>query len=249
MNCLRVSGKERRTKMMQRVERVAVRYSDALHKNPIKIKLMTNFCLGCLGDFICQASMRYRLRDDFMALTEYNLHEWSPVRTLRQGTVGMLFCVLPMHYWLMKVVPYLNISKSLISSPGLHKASTIAYRLGVHTLIITPYMQAAMLFGIGTFKGLSINSGVQLFQERFYDGVQFAFCFWPFVALGLYTVVPLRFGNLYMDCFALLWQICISFVANKKASEQVPSWGLFYRTLKGKFSGGSPSCGNNKAEE
>ena len=110
-------------------------------------------------------------------------------------------------------------------------------------------MQASVFFGIGALKGLSFASGVNMFNERFHDGYQFALVYWPFILLGLYVAVPMRFGNFYMDCNNLIWQTCVSFVANKKANEQVPSWGLFYRTLKGKFSGGNPNGGNNKAEE
>ena len=115
----------------------------------------------------------------------------------------------------MKVVPYLTVSKSLVTAPAWNKAGTITLRVGLHTLILTPYMQATVLFGVGACKGLSISSGVKLMKERFDDGFQLALLYWPFVQIGLYTVVPLKFGNLYRDCFNLIWQIFVSFIANK----------------------------------
>ena len=41
-----------------------------------------------------------------------------------------------------------------------------------------------------------------------------AVCFWPLVSLGLYSVVPFRWGNLYMDCFNLIFMVMISFLVN-----------------------------------
>ena len=96
---------------------------------------------------------------------------------------------------------------------------TVLLRLGVHTTILSPYMLSSVLFGVGALKGLSIGSGIAMLRERFYDGFQIALVYWPFVICGLYAVVPLRFGNLYMDCFNIIWQVCVSFVANKKGNE------------------------------
>ena len=41
-----------------------------------------------------------------------------------------------------------------------------------------------------------------------------AVCFWPLVSLGLYSFVPFRWGNLYMDCFNLIFMVMISFLVN-----------------------------------
>ena len=66
-----------------RIDRFVKTYSNAIDKNPIRTKMTTCFGIACLGDFLCQATMRYRYRNDFGKLTELNLHEWSPVRTIR----------------------------------------------------------------------------------------------------------------------------------------------------------------------
>lgn len=204
--------------MLKSLEKLATRYSNAIDKHPIRTKLITNFCIGCTGDFICQASMRYYYRNDFKALIDQNLLEWSPTRTFRQGAVGMLFHSMVLHFWLMKVVPHLSLSPKLVADVFWNKVGTFVIRLAAHCAIIMPYMQASVLFGIGAFKGLSIDSGIKLFNERFDEGFQFAMLYWPFVMCGLYTFVPLRFGNLYMDSFNVIWQVCVSFVANKDAN-------------------------------
>ena len=115
--------------------------------------------------------MRYRLRDDFKALTDLNLLEWCPVRTFRQGLVGMVFHPIVMHTWLMKVVPCLTVSTRLIANPSLNWWATVYWRLGLHFAVLMPYMQGSVLFGIGAFRDLSIESGKKMFNERFPDGI------------------------------------------------------------------------------
>ena len=96
-------------------------------------------------------------------------------------------------------------------------------------------MQLTVLFGIGALKGVSIDSGVEMVQERFKQGFNFALVYWPWIYLGLYTVVPARYGNLFMDFWALGWYALISFVANKDKDAEVPSWPLIYRRVLAKL--------------
>mmetsp|Transcript_18515 Transcript_18515/g.21818 ORF Transcript_18515/g.21818 Transcript_18515/m.21818 type:complete len:92 (-) Transcript_18515:52-327(-) len=84
-------------------------------------------------------------------------------------------------------------------------------------------------------KGLSVEAGLKLMNERFSEGYHFALLFWPFVYLGLYAFIPQRFGSLYMDSFRVVWASLVSFVANKRAGQEVPSWPWLFR----KFTGGS----------
>ena len=147
----------------------------------------------------------------------------------------MVFHPIMMHAWLMKVVPYLTVSKRLIANTRANHWATIGWRLGLHMVILMPYMQGSVIFGIGAFKELSISAGISMFKERFWDGLLFAYLYWPFIMLGLYSAVPPRFGNLYMDCWNIIWQSCVSWVANRDKSEPVPTWGLLYRKVCGKL--------------
>ena len=175
--------------------------------------------------------MRYRYRDDWKMITELNITEWSPSRTFRQGTVNLIFLALPMHFWLKKIVPYLTVSKKLLPNAASNRLGTTIWRTAAHTAIMMPYMQAAIYFGIGTLQGRSIDSGIKLMNDRFAEGYQFALLFWPFIYLGLYAFVPKRFGTLYMDTFRVVWASLVSFVANKKAGKEVPSWPWLIRRL------------------
>ena len=137
--------------------------------------MITTFTIGCLGDFACQAIMRYRLGDDFLALERENLLEWSPTRTFRQGLVGMVFHALPYHIWLMKIVPLLTVSRKVVPSEVYNSVATFFWRMTVHTAVMSPYMMSSTFFGIGFFKsfsvyGPSVDAGVKMCRERFFEG-------------------------------------------------------------------------------
>ena len=38
--------------------------------------------------------------------------------------------------------------------------------------------------------------------------------------IGLYTVVPRRYGNLYYDSVNLVWAVALSYYANRAVTEQ-----------------------------
>ena len=72
-----------------------------------------------------------------------------------------------------------------------------------------------MLFFMGAMKGYSAEAGWLNATTRFNDAIGMALLFWPFVSLALYSVVPRRYGDLFMDSCNLCWGICLSFIANK----------------------------------
>ena len=147
----------------------------------------------------------------------------------------MVLHPIPMHIWLTMIVPSLTVSKRLVGPPRLNYIATVFLRMFLHSIIMMPYMQFSILFGIGTMKDRSIAGGEQMIRERFRDGYSFALVYWPWIYIGLYTIVPLRYGNLYMDFFALGWYSITSFVANKDKDTPVPSWSLIYAKVKARM--------------
>ena len=147
----------------------------------------------------------------------------------------MCFHVVPMHFWLMKAVPKILVSTRLVRRPRANQGATLVWRSILHSLIILPYMQLSVLFGIGALKGVSLDSGIAMVKDRFREGYSFALVYWPWIYIGLYTVVPARYGNLFMDFWALGWYALISFVANKDKNAEVPSWSMIYRKVSAKL--------------
>ena len=211
------------------LERLAFRYGEAINRAPIRTKMLTNLGIGCFGDYICQATMQYRLKDDQKALVDQGLDGWDPIRTLRQGVVGMVFHTIPLHLWLTCAVPSLVISPRLVPSLRWNKFATCILRIGAHCTFVMPYMQSAMYFGIGSFQYFSLEEGKNCWDANFMAGYSLALIYWPFIMLGLYGGVPARFGNLYMDSWNVLWGAIVSYVANRPPGTECMSWGKAFR--------------------
>ena len=73
-----------------------------------------------------------------------------------------------------------------------------------------------------------MKAGYEKWSECIVEGMKEAVCFWPLVSLGLYSMVPFRWGNLYMDCFNLIFMVMISFLVN--GHERTPPTELIKAT-------------------
>ena len=56
-------------------------------------------------------------------------------------------------------------------------------------------------------------------RANYIDGLKAAYCYWPIVLVGLYTVVPIRYGNLYFDSINFVWAVALSYYANRKVND------------------------------
>ena len=52
-------------------------------------------------------------------------------------------------------------------------------------------------------------------KANYFDGLRAAYSYWPVVLLGMYTLVPRRYGNLWYDSFNLFWAIALSYYASR----------------------------------
>ena len=87
--------------------------------------------------------------------------------------------------------------------------------MGVHMGTCLPIRIASFLFTIGTLKQLSPKGGLENLENNLTDALKMGYSYWPFVMIGLYTIVPTRFGNMYYDSFNLLWMVMVSYIANR----------------------------------
>ena len=120
-----------------------------------------------------------------------------------------------MHWYLTRIVPQLTVSKQFIPNPTLNTVAKVSLRWAVHVGTLLPFRIGVIFFALSTLKHLSIKKGIEGLCANYVDGIKAAYCFWPFVLVGLYALVPRRYGNLYFDSFNLIWAVTLSYIANR----------------------------------
>lgn len=197
--------------------------------------MVSNFTICFTGDLICQFLTKYySQRFTLAALPESHLPKsaeedvshtdskpadsYDFVRATRQGTVGVAVQTTILYFYLQKVVPHLKFSKELIPNRGVRKVADFCLRMGLHVNLVLPVRIASFFIAIGTLKYMSVEKGLDYFHESYPAGIRSAYCYWPFVMVGLYTVVPQRFGNIYYDSFNLVWMVILSYLANRSTN-------------------------------
>ena len=83
----------------------------------------------------------------------------------------------------------------------------------VHLGTLLPFRIGAIFFALSSLQHLSFQKGFESLSVNYFDGLKAAYCYWPFVLVGLYTIVPRNYGNLYFDSFNLLWAVALSYFA------------------------------------
>ena len=137
------------------------------------------------------------------------------MRTARFGAVGACVQTTMIHWYLTRVVPVLKFSKEQIANTQTRRIAKISLRLTAHLTTLLPVRIGAIFFALSSLQHLSIKKGFEGLQANYYDGLKAAYCYWPLVFVGLYTVVPRRYGNLYVDMFNLAWAVALSYFASR----------------------------------
>ena len=88
--------------------------------------------------------------------------------------------------------------------------------MGVHLTTLLPFRIGLIFFSLATLQHMSVTKGFEKLSENYMDGLKAAYCYWPLALVGLYTIVPLRYGNLYFDCLNLVWAVALSYFANRE---------------------------------
>lgn len=126
-------------------------------------------------------------------------------------------------------MPYLKFSAKTIPLEQHRKAATVFLRTGMHLSFILPFRIALIFFALYTLKHLSVTKGWQGLQGHYWEGLKAAYMYWPLVLLGMYTLVPKRYGNLFYDSFNLVWAVALSYLTSQESSslsEQATSSSL-----------------------
>lgn len=113
-------------------------------------------------------------------------------------------------------MPHLKFSKETFPNKRQRRLAKISLRSFCHIGGLLPFRIGVIFFALSTLQHLSLKKGWEGLCANYIDGISAAYCYWPAVLVGLYTLVPRRYGNLYFDSFNLIWAVALSYYASRE---------------------------------
>ena len=174
------------------------RYTNSLRTAPYSTKMLTSCLVFGTSDVICQIGIEKKTMQDY-----------SPLRTFRQAMIGTFFVAPTLHLWHSYAIPFAT--RSLRSKV---KIMATSYLLGEG--VLSPYFLSTTLFFYEYLGTWDLNETIEGVKEKFIPTLIKSFQFWGVVSLFTYSIVPPIFRPVFSNCFSLIWQIYLSYIANLK---------------------------------
>ena len=213
-------------------------YKHRLEARPLQTKMLTSAALFSFGDYICQRaeatlcppckSKALSSQDEVGgatrnegSLTDEKNDWWDSSRTIRQGMIGGMLLSPGLHFFLTRIM-----SRAVF--PSLSYRANIGMRVAIHQACMMPFIQFTLLFLSAAMQPANslqdrIAAGKKRFSDKWVTGFSASLMFWPVANTVMYSVVPLRFMNLYADMCSLFFATLMSYITYKDCSAELIS--------------------------
>lgn len=175
-------------------------YNNSLMTSPYKTKMATAGFTYFLADNICQHHIEKK-----------DLQDYSPVRSLRQASVGAFFAAPSLHVWHSIILPKLvkvctrNITKVLVS-------------VFLNETVLASYFISCLLFSFEALKHMDVQAGVKNVEKKFVPALEASMKFWTGISFINYGLVPIHLRPVFVSCWSVVWQSYLSYVSNNRAT-------------------------------
>ncbi|XP_072041004.1 mpv17-like protein 2 isoform X2 [Amphiura filiformis] len=130
--------------------------------------------------------------------------EWDWARTGRMLTIGLLLGPLN-HYW------YLLLDRVLPGATG----RIVAKKVLLDEIIASPIFTTSFFMGVGLLEGNTVGDSFAILRKKFLTVYMMDLMVWPPVQAINFFFVPPQLRVLYVNFFILIWDVFLSFMANK----------------------------------
>lgn len=177
------------------------KYNRALLSSPYKTKMATAGFTYFLADCICQTKIEKK---------ESNEH--SPLRSLRQASVGALFAAPSLHAWHSLILPK-------IVKHCTRNFSRIVLSVFLNETVLAGYFVSCLLFSFEALKQMDPNAGAENVKEKFAPAIQSSMKFWTGISFINYGLIPIHLRPVFVSCWSIVWQSYLSYVSNNTLKE------------------------------
>lgn len=178
------------------------RYNNSLLRSPYKTKMATAGFTYFLADCICQ---------NYIEKKESN--EYSPIRSLRQASVGAFFAAPSLHVWHSLILPKLVKACS-------RSITKIFLSVFLNETVLAGYFVSCLLFSFESLKTMSVEAGAENVKEKFVPAMKSSMKFWTGISFINYGLVPIHLRPVFVSCWSVVWQSYLSYVSNNVMNKQ-----------------------------
>ena len=103
---------------------------------------------------------------------------------------------------------------------GASPLKTNVFKAVSHFCIMAPLTMTVFLGATGYIRsGFKVEGAVDNFNQKIYNTMKFAVCYWPFINFIAYHYLPFHLRYACFDFFSLVYAIGLSFINNSKKSD------------------------------
>lgn len=103
---------------------------------------------------------------------------------------------------------------------GASPLKTNLFKAVSHFCIMAPLTMTVFLGATGYIRsGLTIQGAKENIQNKLYNTMKFAVCYWPFINFIAYHYLPFHWRYACFDFFSLIYAVGLSFINNSRTSD------------------------------
>ncbi|KAI8642174.1 hypothetical protein BD408DRAFT_344700 [Parasitella parasitica] len=88
-------------------------------------------------------------------------------------------------------------------------------RVGIDQALFSPAILAIFMSGISILEGRTLTEIKMKFENSYFKGLMNAYCYWPFVNIFTFSLIPIHYRPIVNSCFGIAWNSYLSHMNQK----------------------------------
>ncbi|CEP10627.1 hypothetical protein [Parasitella parasitica] len=88
-------------------------------------------------------------------------------------------------------------------------------RVGIDQAVFSPAILAIFMGGISILEGRTLTEIKMKFENSYFKGLMNAYCYWPFVNIFTFSLIPVHYRPIVNSCFGIAWNSYLSHMNQK----------------------------------
>ncbi|KAG2236189.1 hypothetical protein BDF21DRAFT_423996 [Thamnidium elegans] len=110
-----------------------------------------------------------------------------------------------------------------------NKWTATIVRVGIDQAFFSPAILACFMGGISILEGRTVQETKEKFEKSYFNGLMNSYCYWPFVNLFTFALIPIHYRPIVNSSFGIAWNAYLSHL-NQKSIQALKSSPTFIQS-------------------